>query len=221
MIQNQKSKKSSLLPQLQGREVANPPTADVLFSFDYFIGVLQRLVQVVEVAHVAAAQLPDERVRVALSFQDEAVEDEVAPQTILGIQTSSDLGTSTSTDAFSYVAGPSLSSETALLVPVTDSIFVDPDLLKVQDDVIAPPASGEGGNPPTAEVLYIFNYLIGVIKHLAQVVAVAHVTAASLPDVINAHLLVPHSLGGQKRTLIQPPVSGKKKRRKVHSSSLI
>ena len=171
VIQNQKSKKSSLLPQLQGREVANPPTADVLFSFDYFIGVLQRLVQVLEVAHVAAAQLPDEPVCVALSFQDEAVEEEVARRSTIGIQTSSDLGTSTSTDALLYVAGPSLSSETALLVPVTDSNFGDPDLITVQEDVIAPPASGEGGNPPTAEVLYIYNYLIGVIKHLAQVIA--------------------------------------------------
>ena len=57
--------------------------------------MLQRLVQVLEVAHVAAAQLPDEPVCVALSFQDEAVEEESAPRTILGIQTSSDLGTST------------------------------------------------------------------------------------------------------------------------------
>ena len=207
-----------MLPQLQGREVANPSTADVFFSFDYFIGVLQRLVQVSEVAHVAAAKLSDEPVCVALSFQDEAVEEEVARRSTIGIQTSSDLGTSTSTDALLYVAGPSLSSETALLVPVTDSIFGDPDLLTVQDDVIAPPASGEGGNPPTAEVLYIFNYLIGVIKHLAQVIEVAHVSAASLPDVIEAHLPVAHFSAGQKRTQNQPPVSGKKKRRKGHSS---
>ena len=91
-----------------------------------------------EVAHVAAAQLSDEPVNVALSFQDEVVEEEVARQTTIDIQTSSDLGSSTSKDALLYVAGLSLASETSSLAPVTDSMFGDPDILTKVDTDSAP-----------------------------------------------------------------------------------
>ena len=113
--------------------------------------MLQRQVQVSEVAHVAAAKLSDEPVRVALSFQDEVVEEEVTRQTTIDIQTSSDLGTSTSTDALLYVAGPSLPSETSSLVPVTDSIFGDPDILtKVDTDSALTNAASSSAVPAKA-----------------------------------------------------------------------